>query len=80
MSDEQFKTSDIKFAAFLKAAGVPFIDCVKENGGGGRKVFLFENTPGLRDLRKQFFARQPDSLSSLSLFNEYDALKSLTFD
>lgn len=77
MTEGQFKTSDIKFAAFLKAAGVPFLDCVD---GGQRKVFLFENVPGLRDLRKQFFGRAPDKLASLSLFNEYDALKSLVYD
>lgn len=79
MADGQFKTSDIKFAAFLKAAGVPFLDCLSEDGGQ-RKVFVFENGPGLRDLRKQFFGRMPDKLASLSLFNEYDALKSLTYD
>ena len=79
MDSGQFKTSDIKFAAFLKAAGVVFIDCVDDTDGR-RKVFLFEEGPGLRDLRKQFFARKPDSLASLDLFNEYDALKSLTFD
>jgi|APSaa5957512535_1039671.scaffolds.fasta_scaffold678421_2 hypothetical protein len=77
--DKHFKTADIKFAAFLKAAQVPFVDCVDEDGGK-RKVFLFEVTPGLRPLRRQFFARQPDSLASLTLFNEYDALKSLIYD
>lgn len=80
MSDKHFKTSDIKFAAFLKAAGVQFIDCVSEEGNASRKVFLFEYVPGLRLLRAQFFGSQPDSLASLSLFNEYDALKSLTYD
>ncbi len=75
---EAFKTSDIKFAAFLKAAAVPFLGC--EDADGGRKVFLFENIEGLRGLRQQFFSRQPDSLATLTVFNEYDALKSYTYD
>lgn len=76
---EKFKTSDIKFAAFLKAAAVPFLG-VEDDDGGRRKVFLFENIEGLRGLRQQFFSRQPDSLATLTVFNEYDALKSYTFD
>ncbi len=76
---EAFKTSDIKFAAFLKAAAVPFLGC-EDDDGGRRKVFLFENIEGLRQLRQQFFSRQPDSLATLTVFNEYDALKSYTYD
>lgn len=80
MADQTFKTSDIKFAAFLKAAAVPFLGVENAEEGGRRKVFLFENTEGLRELRHQFFSRKPDSLASLSLFDEYDALKAYTFD
>ena len=80
--DNAFKTSDIKFAAFLKAAAVPFLGCEGDSGDrdGRRKVFLFENVDGLRELRQQFFSRQPDSLATLTVFNEYDALKSYTYD
>jgi len=77
---EPFKTSDIKFAAFLKAAAVPFLGVEDAEDGGRRKVFQFENTDGLRELRHQFFSRRPDSLASLTLFDEYDALKAYTFD
>jgi len=73
--EEGFRTSDIKFAAFLKAAKVPFLDVVDD---GTRKVFVFETGAGIRDLRKQYFSRQPDTLASLTLFDEFDALKILT--
>ena len=76
---DKFKTSDIKFAAFLKAAAVPFLGC-DDSPGGKRKVFLFENVEGLRQLRQQFFSRTPDSLATLTVFNEFDALKSFTYD
>lgn len=71
---EKFQTSDTKLAAFLKAAGVPFLECVNL---GPRHAFVFERVEGIRALKNQFFARVPDSLASLSLFNEYDALMAL---
>lgn len=76
--DKHFKTASLKFAAFLKAAGVPFVDCVPADEG--RKEFLFEPGPGLRDLRRQFYSRQSDSLASLLLFEEYEALRALVHD
>lgn len=73
--NEEFHTSDIKFSAFLKASGVEFLRCFSQ---GPRKVFVFVNVPELEDLRNDYFARKPSPFSALTLFDEFDALKSLT--
>ena len=50
-----YKTSDLYFAAFLRVAGVPFIDVERE---GTRAHFLFEDQgPAImREFRRQYFA------------------------
>ena len=54
--DSEFKTSDIYFAAYLRVAGVPFLDTVRDNG---RVQFVFKDAAGaLRDLKRQFFNGQ----------------------
>jgi hypothetical protein len=73
-----FGTSDLKFASFLKAAQVPFIDCV-DSPDGSRKKFLFEAVAGMRDLKAMYYGRRVDSLAALTLFDEFEALKAMTF-
>lgn len=54
-STGQYRTADLYYAAYLKVAGVPYRDSVRENG---RVYFLFnedESSQAMRDLRQQFF-------------------------
>lgn len=73
--DEGFRTADLYFAAFLKVAGVPFLDCEQE---GPRCVFVFENGEGIRDLKRAFFSRAPTKIAALSYADEVQALKAMT--
>lgn len=73
--DGNFRTSDLYFAAFLKVAGVPYLDCENE---GTRCIFVFENGDGIRDLKRTFFGRAPVKIAALTYADEIQALKSLT--
>ena len=73
--DQSFRTSDLYFAAFLKVAGVPFVDCESE---GNRCVFVFENSEGIKDLKRAFFSRTPTKIAVLSFADEVQALKAMT--
>lgn len=75
---DHFRTSDLYFAAFLKAAGVPFMGTLRAEG---RVHFLFEKTEGeenIRDLKQSYFARVPTKLAALTYADEVRNLKSLT--
>jgi len=72
-----FRTTDLYFAAFLKVADVPFVDCVPE-GFGGRKVFLFENTPEVKELKGVWFRAEKVKISPLLYAREVQTLKALT--
>lgn len=52
--EAKFKTSDLYFAAFLRVAGVTFLDTEKE---GTRVFFVFENQGSrvMRDLKREYF-------------------------
>lgn len=54
------RTSDLYFAAFLKVAGVPFLDTENE---GRRVFFLFEDVGNIRDLKRQYFGNQAKVLA-----------------
>ena len=53
----RYLTADLYFAAFLRVAGIPFLDVIKD-GDGARFHFVFEDKgPAImRDLRRQYFA------------------------
>ncbi len=72
--DGRYKTADLYFAAFLKVAGVPFLDTERE---GDRTQFVFENTGNIRDLKNGFFTRSA-KVSAMSYADEIKALKALT--
>lgn len=74
-NDSYYRTSDLYYAAFLKTAAVPFVDCVRE---GDRCVFLFEKTEGIRELKREFFSRTKVKISALTYADEIQALKALT--
>ena len=72
--NENFKTSDIYFAAYLKVAGVQFNGTTRD---GGRVFFLFEMGEGMRDLKSQFFNRIA-KVPALTYADEIRNMKSLT--
>lgn len=73
---DHYRTSDLYYAAYLKVAGVQFVDTVREEG---RVFFLFgEETPGsLRDLKKQFF-NGGAKVSALEYAQTLKTMKTLT--
>ena len=72
--NENFKTSDIYFAAYLKVAGVKFNGTSREEN---RVFFLFEMGEGMRDLKSQYFNRIA-KVSALTFADEIRVMKSLT--
>jgi len=70
----KWRTTDLYFAAYLKVAGVPFIETVRENG---RVYFIFEPTSGMRDLKNQYYNRTA-KVPALSYADEIKVMKSLT--
>jgi hypothetical protein len=70
---QDFRTSDLYFAAYLKAIGLEFKDHVRLDG---EVYFIFEFRDDIQDLRKSFFNRQ-GKVSALDYADELRALKSL---
>lgn len=74
----QYRTSDLYYAAYLKVAGVPFVDSRRE---GGRVFFLFDDDGEgsvLRDLRREYFSGHA-KVSALALVQEIKNMKSMTY-
>lgn len=78
LEDGRYRTSDIYFAAFLKTAGVPFLETEVDPEDPRRTVFAFENGDTLRDLRTKYFNRTA-KVSALTYADDIRALKSMTF-
>lgn len=76
METGHYKTSDMYFSAYLKAAGCLFVDTVRD---GGKVVFLFEDQgPAImRDLKRDYFSGAA-KVSALLLVQEIKTMKSLT--
>ena len=72
--DGRYRTSDLYYAAFLKVAGVPFLETTQD---AGRVFFIFDATGGVRDLKAQYFNRTA-KVSALSYADEIKAMKVLT--
>jgi hypothetical protein len=72
-----YRTSDLYYAAYLKVAGVPFLDTERE---GQRVFFLFEDGDAavMRDLRQQYFSGHA-KVEALALVQEIKNMKSLTY-
>ena len=74
----QYRTSDLYYAAYLKVAGVDFIDTERE---GSRVFFLFKDDGEgtvMRDLRREYFSGH-SKVSALALVQEIKNMKSLTY-
>jgi hypothetical protein len=54
LDDAHYHTSDLYYAAFLRVAGVKFIETTRD---GTRTIFVFENAEGIRDLKREYFNR-----------------------
>lgn len=74
MADGQYRTSDLYYAAYLKTAGVPFVDTQEEEG---RIFFIFEDIDGMRDLKNGYYNRSA-KVPALSYSDEIRTMKSLT--
>jgi hypothetical protein len=72
-----YRTSDLYYAAYLRVAGVPFLEAVRENG---RVVFIFdevESSISMRGLKAQFFNGKAQ-VSALDFTQAIKTMKSLT--
>jgi hypothetical protein len=74
--DNQYRTSDVYYAAYLKVAGVPFLGTERE---GNRVYFLFEAIEGLKDLKAQYFNRTA-KVSALNFADEIRSMKTMTYE
>jgi hypothetical protein len=74
--DRTYRTSDLYYAAFLKVAGVRFVETVRE---GSRTHFVFEHQEGLRALKNQYYGRTAVKIQPLSFADEIKTLKTLTY-
>lgn len=71
----RYRTSDLYYAAYLKVAGVRFLETQRE---GNRVFYIFEGQEGLRDLKNQFYSRVA-KVSALTYADEIKVMKTLTF-
>lgn len=75
-NDNLYKTADLYYAAYLKAAAVPFVG-TEQDSKERRTLFVFERVPNIRDLKAQYFTRRA-KVSALTYADEIKALKTLT--
>ena len=73
MDTKKWRTADLYFAAYLKVAGVPFIEAVRENG---RVYYLFDPMSSMRDLKNQYYNRTA-KVPALTYGDEIKVMKSL---
>ena len=72
--DNFYRTTDLYYAAYLKVAGVPFVETTRE---GDRVTFVFQIVEGMRDLKNGFYNRTA-KVSALSFTDEIRTMKTLT--
>jgi hypothetical protein len=73
---ENYRTSDLYYAAYLKVAGIQFKGTQRE---GNRIFFLFEASDNLKDLRVQYF-NSSSKVAAMPFADSIKAMKSLTHD
>jgi len=71
---EYHRTSDLYYAAFLLAAGVPYVDTQRE---GRRVFFLFEQNEFVKDLQRGYY-NDTAKIPPRSYANAIKDMKSLT--
>jgi len=74
MTDGNYKTSDLYYAAYLKVAGVLLKHTERE---GKRVFFVFERTELISDLKQQYFNRT-SKVPALTYADEIRSMKALT--
>lgn len=72
---KDYRTSDLYFAAYLKAIGMPFQTATKV---GRKTFFVFENTEEIKGQKDLYFNRQ-GQVSALTYADELKVLKSLCY-
>ena len=70
----EYRTSDLYYAAYLKVAGIPFLEPERE---GRRVTFVFEHSDMIKDLKRQYFNRQA-KVAAMTYADEVKAMKALT--
>jgi len=75
-TDRKYKTGDLYYAAYLKAAAVEFLGAEPNSDDPRRMDFVFVRPPNLRDLKSQYFTRRA-KVSALTFADEIRALKTL---
>lgn len=70
---QDYRTSDLYLAAYLKAAGLGFEGSQRVSG---RVYFIFEFTSDIRDMKNNYFSREGE-VPALDYADELRALKSL---
>lgn len=73
-ASNRWRTADLYFAAYLKVAGVPFVETTRENG---RVYFIFNPESSMRDLKNQYYNRTA-KVPALSYADEIKVMKALT--
>jgi len=73
--EKTYKTSDLYYAAYLKVAGVKFLETTRVNS---RILFVFEMQEGLRDLKGQYYSRTA-KVPALTYADEIKTMKTLTY-
>lgn len=73
MEDSNYRTSDLYYAAYLRVAGVKFLEIVRE---GTRAVFVFENSEAIHDLKREYFNRT-SKVVALNYADEIRSMKAL---
>lgn len=71
----EYKTSDLYFSAYLKVAGVELLGTEKS---GNKVIFIFRKVDSIRDLKKEYFNRTA-KVVALSYVDEIRSMKSLTY-
>jgi len=74
ITKNQFKTSDLYYAAFLKTAGFNLVELVKEKN---RKLFVFEDGSGLFLKTQTDYVNGTSKVSAKDLIDNIRALKTL---
>jgi len=73
VEDAIYRTSDLYYAAFLRVAGVKFIEATRDQG---RVFFSFENGESIRDLKREYFNRSA-KISALDYADEVRSMKAM---
>ena len=78
MPTTPYRTKDLYFSAYLRVAGVPFLEAVRQDDG--KVVFLFEDlgVPAMRDLKRGYFSDSA-KVPAMSFVQMIRAMKSLTY-